>query len=100
MIMACPSTMWKPDVGGWAIAEEIRVVDRTGKQQFVSVRYGDTRCGRKSRKVVHHGRTSGSGSITSRITPTNSYHAAMNERSVRTTGPNVSNSATLMPSGS
>jgi hypothetical protein len=45
-------------------------------------------------------RQSGSGTISLRTTPTKSYQATMKDRSVRATGPKVSNSAGVMPSGS
>ena len=44
--------------------------------------------------------TSGSGSMKSRMRFTRSCHEVMNARSVRTVAPKLSNSSTVMPSGS
>ena len=44
--------------------------------------------------------TSGLGSMKSRMRFTRSCHEVMNARSVRTVAPKLSNSSTVMPSGS
>ena len=51
-------------------------------------------------RLTQTGRTSGSGSITSRTAPTRSWYERMKPRRVRTVAPYESNSAIERPSGS
>lgn len=59
-----------------------------------------TRCRRSGIRSVDYPATSGLGSITSRIKATKSCQPLINERSVRTVAPNVSNSSRRIPSAS